>query len=126
MDQLWVLDAGRPSTPSGSGVLSSHGGVKLMGINLSTNTVFTTIVFPTTVAYPDSVSLSPPSYHPCLPTYSVLIPLLTNRISTTSASISAPVSRLQAKASHTSPTPAPKAAMASSSSTSVPEPPGAI
>ena len=74
MDRLWILDAGRPSTPSGSGTLSSHGGVKLVGIDLSTNTVFTTITFPATVAYPDSVSL-PPSCNPCVPTRSMPTPL---------------------------------------------------
>ena len=120
MDRLWVLDAGRPSTPSGSGVLASHGGVKLIGIDLSTNTVFTTIVFPATVAYSDSVSLP---LDPCLPLCTYIVH---NRISMTSVLIYAQVSQLQAKALHTSPTPAPKAAMGSSFSTSVPESPGAI
>ena len=72
MDRLWVLDSGRPLTPSGSGVLSTHGGVKLIGIDLSTNTVFTTIIFPATVAYPDSVSLPGIT---SMSTLSVLIPL---------------------------------------------------
>ena len=120
MDRLWILDAGRPSTPSGSGVLSSHGGVKLIGIDLSTNTAFTTIVFPATVAYSDSVSL------PLIHVYLSVLTSLTNRISTTSVLIYAQASRLQAKALHTSLTPAPKAAMGSSSSTSAPESPGAI
>ena len=121
MDRLWVLDAGRPSTPSGNGVLSTHGGVKLIGIDLSTNTVFTTIIFPATVAYPDSVSL--PS-HPCL--YSLYLYCSQIRISTTSVLIYGQASQLQAKALHTSLTLAPKVAMGSSSSTSVPESPGAI
>ena len=120
MDRLWILDAGRPSTPSGSGVLSTHGGVKLIGIDLSTNTVITTIVFPATVAYPDSVSL------PLIHVYLSVLTSLTNRISTTSVLIYAQASRLQAKALHTSLTPAPKAAMGLSSSTSVPDSPGAI
>ncbi|KAK3174457.1 hypothetical protein OEA41_001703 [Lepraria neglecta] len=53
-DRLWVLDSGRASTPTGASVLSSYGGPKLIGINISTNEVFTTILFPTTVAYSDS------------------------------------------------------------------------
>ena len=122
MDRLWVLDSGRPLTPSGNGVLSTHGGVKLIGIDLSTNTVFTTIIFPATVAYPDSVSL--PSLIHCL--HSLYLYRLRIRISTTSVLIYGQTSQLQAKALHTSLTPAPKAAMGSSSSTSVPESPGAI
>ena len=120
MDRLWVLDAGRPSTPSGSGVLATHGGVKLIGIDLSTNTVFTTIVFPATVAYSDSVSL------PLIHAYLSMFILFANRTSTTSVLIYVQAPQLQAKALHTSLTPAPKAAMGLSSLTSVPESPGAI
>ena len=41
-------------TPNGTLVPASYGGPKLVGINLTTNAVFQTIVFPTTVAYSDS------------------------------------------------------------------------
>lgn len=41
-------------TPDGTLVYASVGGPKLVGVNLSNNTVFQTIVFPATVAYPDS------------------------------------------------------------------------
>lgn len=58
-DRLWLVDTGRALTPSGSLVPATYGGPKLIGINLSDNTVFKTIVFPTTVAYPESVSLAP-------------------------------------------------------------------
>ncbi|MCJ1474320.1 hypothetical protein MMC13_002978 [Lambiella insularis] len=53
-DRLWILDTGRASTPNGTLVLATYGGPKLIGVNLTTNSVFQTIVFPSTVAYPDS------------------------------------------------------------------------
>jgi len=53
-DRLWVLDTGRVLTPNGTLVNAVYGGPKLVGINLSNNTVFQTILFPDTVAYPDS------------------------------------------------------------------------
>jgi len=53
-DRLWVLDTGRVLMPNGVLVPASYGGPKLVGIDLSTNEIFTTIVFPTTVAYADS------------------------------------------------------------------------
>jgi len=41
-------------SPNGTIVQASYGGPKLVGINLSNNTVFQTIVFPVTVAPGDS------------------------------------------------------------------------
>ena len=55
-DRLWILDTGRALTPSGTQVPASYGGPKLIGVNLSNDTVFATIVFPSNVAYSDSVS----------------------------------------------------------------------
>ncbi|KAK5138009.1 hypothetical protein LTR08_005806 [Meristemomyces frigidus] len=54
LDRAWVLDTGRVQTPNGTLVPASYGGPKLVGINLTTNAIFQTIVFPTTVAYSDS------------------------------------------------------------------------
>jgi len=54
LDRLWILDTGRALTPNGTLVYASYGGPKLVGVNLQNNTVFQTIVFPDTVAYPDS------------------------------------------------------------------------
>ncbi|KAI9836797.1 MAG: hypothetical protein M1819_000962 [Sarea resinae] len=50
-DRLWILDTGRALTPDGTNVPASYGGPKLIGVNLSNNSVFQTIVFPPTVAY---------------------------------------------------------------------------
>jgi sugar lactone lactonase YvrE len=41
-------------TQEGILVPATYGGPKLVGVSLSNNTVFQTIVFPNTVAYPDS------------------------------------------------------------------------
>ena len=54
LDRLWILDTGRAAMPNGTNVFSSVGGAKLIGVNLSNNTIFKTIVFPPNVAYPDS------------------------------------------------------------------------
>ena len=56
LDRLWILDTGRPATPDGTTVAASYGGPKLIGVNLSNDTIFQTIVFPPNVAYSDSVS----------------------------------------------------------------------
>ena len=53
-DRLWILDTGRALTPDGTLVYSAYGGPKLVGVNLQTNKVFQTILFPIDVAYPDS------------------------------------------------------------------------
>ena len=53
-DRLWILDTGRVLTPNGTLVFASYGGPKLVGVDLTTNKVIQTIVFPTTVAYADS------------------------------------------------------------------------
>ncbi|UQC84089.1 major royal jelly protein [Colletotrichum lupini] len=53
-DRLWILDTGRVLTPQGVLVPASVGGAKLVGVNLTTNSVIKTIVFPNTVAYPDT------------------------------------------------------------------------
>lgn len=54
LDRLWILDTGRALTPSGVLVQSSYGGPKLIGVNLTDNSIFQTILFPQTVAYPDT------------------------------------------------------------------------
>ncbi|KAG9379593.1 major royal jelly protein [Pyrenophora tritici-repentis] len=54
LDRLWILDTGRSLTTSGTLVPASPGGPKLIGVDISSNTVIQTIVFPPTVAYPDS------------------------------------------------------------------------
>jgi hypothetical protein len=54
LDRAWILDTGRVATPNGTLVAASYGGPKLIGVDLSTNTIFKTILFPPTVAYPDS------------------------------------------------------------------------
>lgn len=54
-DRLWILDTGRVLLPDGSALVPSvYGGPKLIGVDLTTNSIFTTILFPETVAYPDS------------------------------------------------------------------------
>ncbi|KAJ9373898.1 hypothetical protein DTO282E5_1254 [Paecilomyces variotii] len=53
-DRLWILDTGRVALPDGSILYSSYGGPKLVGVNLSNNSVFQTILFPRDVAYPES------------------------------------------------------------------------
>ena len=54
LDRLWILDTGRAAMLNGTNVFSSVGGAKLIGVNLSNNTIFKTIIFPPNVAYPDS------------------------------------------------------------------------
>lgn len=54
VDRLWVLDTGRVMSENGTVVPASYGGPKLVGINLTNNTVFQTIVFSTTAAPADS------------------------------------------------------------------------
>ena len=53
-DRLWLLDTGRALTPNMTLVPASYGGPKLVGVDLSSNKVIQTIVFPVTVAYADS------------------------------------------------------------------------
>jgi sugar lactone lactonase YvrE len=54
LDRLWILDTGRVQTADGTLLLASHGGPKLVAVDLTTNAVTQTIVFPSTVAFPDS------------------------------------------------------------------------
>ncbi|KAL7619868.1 hypothetical protein AAE478_010414 [Parahypoxylon ruwenzoriense] len=54
LDRLWILDTGRVLTPDNVLLSASHVGPKLVGVNLTTNGVFKTIVFPSTVASGDS------------------------------------------------------------------------
>jgi hypothetical protein len=54
LDRLWLLDTGRPADPESGMLLDNTGGCKLVGVNLSNNTVFRTITFPPTVCYRDS------------------------------------------------------------------------
>lgn len=51
-DRLWILDTGRVLTQEGVLVQASVGGAKLIGVDLETDSVIKTIVFPNTVAYP--------------------------------------------------------------------------
>jgi sugar lactone lactonase YvrE len=53
-DRLWILDTGRVLTPNGTLVAASYGGPKLIGVDLESDTVIKTIIFPTSVAYADS------------------------------------------------------------------------
>ncbi|RAK98851.1 uncharacterized protein BO80DRAFT_147610 [Aspergillus ibericus CBS 121593] len=53
-DRLWILDTGRAKTANKTLLLSSYGGPKLVGVDLTTNQVFRTILFPRDVAYADS------------------------------------------------------------------------
>ncbi|KAI5362808.1 Putative major royal jelly protein/protein yellow [Septoria linicola] len=53
-NRAWILDTGRVALPNGVIVNASPGGAKLIGVHLNNDTVFQTIVFPPTVAYPDS------------------------------------------------------------------------
>ena len=54
LDRLWILDTGRAAMQNGTNVPASVGGPKLIGVNLTNNTIFKTIVFPPNVAYSDS------------------------------------------------------------------------
>ncbi|MBO1764708.1 hypothetical protein JQN64_26345, partial [Escherichia coli] len=54
LDRLWILDTGRSLTPDGVLVPASTGGPKLVGVDISSNIVIQTIVFPPTVAFPTS------------------------------------------------------------------------
>lgn len=55
LDRLWILDTGRVLTPDGNTLVqSSFGGPKLVRVDLDSDSVFQTILFPQTVAYPDS------------------------------------------------------------------------
>ena len=56
-DRLWILDTGRAATPDGTMVPASYGGPKLVGIDLTTNSIFKTIVFSPTAAPADSVTI---------------------------------------------------------------------
>lgn len=53
-DRLWILDTGRALMPNGTLVEATFGGPKLVGVDLTNDQVFQIIVFPDTVAYPDS------------------------------------------------------------------------
>ena len=54
LDRLWILDTGRAAMQNGTNVPASVGGAKLIGVNLTNDTIFKTIVFPPNVAYADS------------------------------------------------------------------------
>lgn len=54
LDRLWILDTGRALTAEGTLVPATPGGPKLVAVDLSTNEVIDTIVFPPTVAFADS------------------------------------------------------------------------
>ena len=61
-DRLWILDTGRAATPNGTMVPASFGGPKLIGVDLTTNSIFQTIVFSPTAAPADSVHSPHTSY----------------------------------------------------------------
>lgn len=55
LDRLWILDTGRVYDTDGTTLVpSSYGGPKLIRVDLTTDTVVQTILFPQTVAYQDS------------------------------------------------------------------------
>lgn len=54
LDRLWILDTGRALTSDGTLVPASVGGPKLIGVDLITDTIIQTIVFPPDVATPFS------------------------------------------------------------------------
>ncbi|EOD48955.1 putative major royal jelly protein [Neofusicoccum parvum UCRNP2] len=54
LDRLWILDTGRALTSDGTLVPASVGGPKLIGVDLTTDTIIHTIVFPASVATPFS------------------------------------------------------------------------
>lgn len=51
---MWILDTGRALTNDSVLVPATPGGPKLVGVSLTNNTVFKTILFPSTVAFADS------------------------------------------------------------------------
>lgn len=55
-NRAWILDTGRVALPDGTALESAPGGggTKLVGVNLTNDEVFQTIIFPPDVAYPDS------------------------------------------------------------------------
>lgn len=57
-DRLWILDTGRVATNNGTILNAAYGGPKLVGVDLETNAVFTTIVFDPMAAPADSVRTS--------------------------------------------------------------------
>lgn len=59
-DRLWILDTGRVATQNGTMLNAAYGGPKLVGVDLETNSVFTTIVFDPMAAPGDSVRLHLP------------------------------------------------------------------
>jgi hypothetical protein len=58
-DRLWILDTGRAATQNGTMVPASYGGPKLIGVDLTTDKIFKTIVFTPDAAPADSVSIAP-------------------------------------------------------------------
>lgn len=54
LDRLWILDTGRVQTTDGTLLNASPGGTKLICVDITSNSVIQTIVFPPTVAFPDS------------------------------------------------------------------------
>ncbi|KAK6428236.1 hypothetical protein LTR95_015622 [Oleoguttula sp. CCFEE 5521] len=54
LDRAWILDTGRVQTPEGVLVPASYGGPKLIGVDLTNDTIIQTTVFPPNVAYADS------------------------------------------------------------------------
>ena len=57
-DRLWILDTGRAATENGTMVPAAYGGPKLIGVDLTNDQIFQTIVFEPTAAPADSVSLT--------------------------------------------------------------------
>ena len=53
-DRLWILDTGRAALQNGTLLRSAFGGPKLVGVDLSNDSIIKTILFPPTVAYADS------------------------------------------------------------------------
>jgi hypothetical protein len=56
-NRLWILDTGRTAISDGTILPASPGGAKLVGIDLETDEIFTTIVFDSKAAPAASVRL---------------------------------------------------------------------
>ena len=54
LDRLYILDTGRASLPNGTLTYATYGGPKMVRVDLTSNAIDKTFVFPPDVAYPDS------------------------------------------------------------------------
>ena len=70
-DRLWILDTGRAATDNGTQVPAAYGGPKLIGIDLTTDQIFQTVVFDPTAAPADSVGTLTIAFHSHTDHYSI-------------------------------------------------------